>query len=189
VPAELARRERIGRSFIVIERAHMLDEAQLRGAVGHLLIRYRLDLDDVGVGDARWILGAHPQGLQVAEDLIASVQNQAHLSYTETIFTQPDMVEADDTHRLSQPWEVKTFELTVIDVADYVALGARRHRIACEAALTRIGDREGLLRPAEPVDRARRLLDAFARWLSRRCRKLQATRWRGCAGLQPRGTA
>jgi RHS repeat-associated protein len=61
-----------------------------------------------------------------AEDLIASVQQEAHLSYTEIVYTRPDTVEDDDNYRLSQPWEVKTFELTGLDATHYLSIGDLR---------------------------------------------------------------
>ena len=50
-------------------------------------------------------------GLQPGDlDLIRNVQRELHLAYTENRFTQD--VDETDTHRLRQPCEVLTYELT-----------------------------------------------------------------------------
>jgi RHS repeat-associated protein len=51
-----------------------------------------------------------------AEDLIADVQTESHLVYTESIYTIT--IDENDDYRVCLPWEVKTFELTGIKTKD-----------------------------------------------------------------------
>jgi RHS repeat-associated protein len=51
-----------------------------------------------------------------AEGLIAEVQTESHLAYTESVYTSA--VDEDDDRRVCLPWEVKTFELTGINPED-----------------------------------------------------------------------
>ncbi len=51
---------------------------------------------------------------QAALALIAQVQSEPHLAYTETRYTDDDFADAADTHRIPLPYEVSTYELTGI---------------------------------------------------------------------------
>jgi RHS repeat-associated protein len=53
-----------------------------------------------------------PAGLAGAATLIARVQSEPHLSYTETRFTDDDFVDDLDVHRIPLVCEVSTYELT-----------------------------------------------------------------------------
>ena len=63
-------------------------------------------------------LGRHtdPSLPEGAEDLIAEVQTELRLAYTESVYT--NAIDEDDDYRVCLPWEVKTFELTGIKTKD-----------------------------------------------------------------------
>ncbi|MFE6155821.1 SpvB/TcaC N-terminal domain-containing protein [Streptomyces sp. NPDC057889] len=81
--------------------------------------KYGNILQAVTVGYPRWQAVAlnDPLLADGAEALVAAVQGEPHVAYAETRYT--DELPADpDSHRLPQPCEVRTYELTDVRLAD-----------------------------------------------------------------------
>lgn len=94
----------------------------------------------IAIGYPRWAPGSFV-GLP-RPDLIASVQSEWHVSYTETRYTHDALLPARDQdvtsplrhHRLRLPCEVRTYELTGLDrpAGFYFDIGTLRRHQLCE---------------------------------------------------------
>ena len=96
----------------------------------------------VAIGYARWQAGNHV-GLPRPE-LIAQVQSELHIAYSETRYTQDVLLpnpathpnEALRHHRLRLPWEVRTYEINGLDTPAhiYFDIDKLRQHALCEDA-------------------------------------------------------